>query len=66
MDQNTWHDGWPKQPGWYRCLIDGEEEMDLKYYVCTVSRKPHWVDSHGDWLESMAKIQWREKIKHDR
>ena len=62
MDKNTWHDGWPSKEGWYKCLLDGELEMDLKYYVCQVARKPHWVDSHGDYIESMAKVQYSEPI----
>lgn len=62
MDNNKWHDGWPKKEGWYRCLLDGEEEMNLKFYVCQVARKPHWVDQHGDYIESMAKVQYSEPI----
>lgn len=58
MDSNKWHDGWPKREGWYKCLLDGEMEMELKYYVCQVARKPHWVDSHGDYIESIAHVQW--------
>lgn len=58
MEGNIWHDGWPKKEGWYKCLLDGEMEMELKYYVCQVARKPHWVDSHGDYIESMAHVQW--------
>lgn len=66
MGEEVWHDGWPRQQGWYKCLIDGELEMQLKYYVCQVSMKPHWVDSNGDYIEAMGKVQWQEQIKHDR
>ena len=52
------HDGWPRKPGWYKCLVDGELEMDLKFYVCQVSCKPHWVDKNGDYIESMGKVQY--------
>ena len=62
MDNNTGskelHDGWPRMPGWYKCLVDGELEMDLKFYVCQVSCKPHWVDKNGDYIESMGKVQY--------
>ena len=60
MSDNKWHDGWPKKQGWYRCLIDGELEMKLKFYVCQVAYKPHWVDSHGDYIETMGKVQWSD------
>ena len=60
MSDNKWHDGWPKKQGWYRCLIDGELEMKLKYYVCQVACKPHWVDNHGDYIETMGKVQWSD------
>lgn len=66
MSETQWNDGWPKKPGWYNCLLDGEMEMQLKYYVCQVSMKPHWVDQNGDYIESMAKVQWSAPIKHDR
>ena len=58
MSETIWHDGWPKRTGYYNCLIDGELEMKLKYYVCQVSCKPHWVDSYGDYVEAMGKVQW--------
>ena len=66
MSEIIWNDGWPKKPGWYNCLLDGEMEMQLKFYVCQVSMKPHWVDQNGDYIESMAKVQWSAPIKHDR
>lgn len=58
MKETIWHDGWPRKEGWYKCLIDGEMEMQLKFYVCQVARKPHWVDKHGDYIETMAHVQW--------
>lgn len=58
MGEKIWNSGWPKKQGWYKCLLDGEMEMNLKYYVCQVSMKPHWVDNNGDYIESMAKVQW--------
>lgn len=61
MDEAKWHDGWPKKEGWYKCLLDGEQEMILKYYTCTVSMKKHWVDSHGDYIETMAHVQYSDE-----
>lgn len=58
MSETVWHDGFPKRHGFYNCLIDGELEMRLKFYVCQVSCKPHWVDNHGDYIETMGKVQW--------
>lgn len=60
MSEAQWNDGWPRQQGWYKCLLDGEVEMNLKYYVCQVSMTGHWVDAHGDYMESMAKVQWQD------
>lgn len=57
-NESRWRDGWPKKEGWYKCLIDGELEMDLKFYVCKVAMKPHWVDKYGDYIESMGKVQY--------
>lgn len=59
MQEEEWKSGWPKKPGWYDCLIDDELEMKLKYYVCQVSMKPHWVDTNGDYIESMGIVKWR-------
>lgn len=55
-----WNDGWPKHPGWYRCLVDGDVEMNLKFYICQVARKPHWVDKNGDYIETQYKVKWTE------
>ena len=66
MSETKWNAGYPKKPGWYKCRLDGEEECVLKYYVCTVSMKPHWVDNHGDYIESMAHVEWSEATQHER
>lgn len=58
MSESKWNDGYPKRTGYYKCLIDGELEMTLKFYVCQVSMKPHWVDNNGDYIEAMGKVQW--------
>ena len=58
----TWRHGYPKNQGYYECLIDGELEMKLKYYVCQVSMKPHWIDNNGDYVETMGVVQWRGDV----
>jgi hypothetical protein len=58
MSETVWHDGFPKREGFYKCLVDGELEMQLKFYICQVARKAHWVDYHGDYIETMGKVQW--------
>lgn len=59
--EKQWNEGWPKKPGWYKCLVDGDVEMELKFYVCQVSCKPHWVDKNGDYIETQYKVKWKEK-----
>ena len=58
----TWRHVYPKKQGYYECLIDGELEMKLKYYVCQVSMKPHWIDNNGDYVETMGVVQWRGDV----
>ena len=58
MSEAKWNDGWPRQQGWYKCLLDGELEMNLKYYVCQVSMKPHWVDANGDYNNPPSPAYW--------
>lgn len=54
--EEAYKSGWPKIPGWYDCLVDGEE-MRLKFYICQVSCKPHWLDSEGNYIESMYEVK---------
>lgn len=54
-----WKEGWPRKEGWYDCLLDDELEMKLKFYICKVACKPHWVDSHGEYMESQAHIKYK-------
>lgn len=63
---SKWSKGYPNKLGWYRCLVDGEVEMDLKCYMCQVSRKMHWVDDNGDYIESMYNVEWGEPVEHGR
>lgn len=47
-------------------MVDGEVEMNLKCYMCQVSRKMHWVDENGDYIESMYNVEWGEPVEHGR
>ena len=58
--KEDYKDGWPRIPGWYDCLVDGEQ-MKLKFYVCQVSCKPHWLDPDGNYIETMYKVKWRNE-----
>ena len=53
-----YRDGWPKRPGMYDCLVEGEK-IRLKFYICQASCKPHWIDAHGDYYETMYKVKWK-------
>ena len=55
---NEYRDGWPRIPGFYDCLVDGEE-IKLKFYVCQVACKPHWIDGQGNYYETMYKVKWK-------
>ena len=57
-NMNEYKDGWPRIPGWYDCLVEGEE-MKLKFYVCQVSMKPHWLDKDGNYIETQYKVKWK-------
>lgn len=56
--KEKYRDGFPKLPGWYDCDVEGVQ-MRLKFYVCTVSRKPHWLDNDGNYIETMYHVRWR-------
>lgn len=36
-----WNEGFPKENGTYRCLVNGEE-MDLYHFKCVVNGKHKW------------------------
>ena len=55
---NQYRDGWPKIPGFYDCLVEGEE-IKLKFYVCQVACKPHWIDGQGNYYETMYHVKWK-------
>lgn len=57
-NMEEYKDGWPRIPGWYDCLVEGEE-MKLKFYVCQVSMKPHWLDKDGNYIETQYKVKWK-------
>ena len=48
MDQ-VWKTGYPSQPGWYRCRIEGGE-IDLYCKRCELTGKYHWVYKDGSYI----------------
>lgn len=51
-----WHEGFPEKPGWYWCRVDGEEEMWLKHFICTLSGRHEWAAKGGDYIYSI--VEW--------
>ena len=59
MDDIIWSSGEPPCVGWYDCLIDGEEEDRLQWWICRMNpRKRHWKDINGNWIDVAHKVQW--------
>lgn len=50
-----WRNGWPKKPGYYTCLVDGEEKI-LKHFICEMSDRHEWVRSDGSY--EYADVLW--------
>lgn len=57
MDQE-WETGYPKQPGWYHCRLDGGE-IDLYCKRCELTGKFHWLWTDGSYVEEV--VEWRRK-----
>ena len=54
-----WKSGEPKQQGWYDCLIDGEEEDRLQWWICQLNpKKRHWKNALGDYVDIGHTIQY--------
>lgn len=46
---NEWKEGYPKEQGWFRCLVDGKV-MKLKHFVCQMSGRHEWADENNDYI----------------
>ena len=51
-------DGYPKEPGWYWCRVDGEE-MWLKHFICQLSGRHEWAHKGGDY--EYGEVFWSGK-----
>ena len=60
---NGYNEGFPVMPGWYDCLVEGEQVM-LKHYICQVSMKHKWIDKTGEYIHD--KVYWRGQPKAGR
>ena len=60
-DLRSFNSGEPKQKGYYRCLVDDEEIMDLYYFICELNpRKRYWVMPDGSQIPS-SEVKWKKK-----
>lgn len=63
MTGNEWHDGIPKEPGWYRILLEGEEITEGKLWQCQLNCKWWWILPDGVRVPP-EDVQWSgEKIR---
>lgn len=57
MEKNEeWHDGFPKEQGWYECLLDGEIVL-LRHFECCVSTRHEWAHPGGEY--EYGNVKWR-------
>jgi exopolyphosphatase/pppGpp-phosphohydrolase len=56
MAQDEWIEGYPKETGWYVCLVDGEEEK-LYHFICAMSGRHEWADKNNDYV--YAEVKWK-------
>ena len=53
--------GTPSSPGWYDCLIDGEEEDRLQWWICVMNpKKRHWKNTAGEYMDAHD-VKWAGK-----
>ena len=55
MDEIEYHEGFPKDVGWYDVLIDGAEDRLLHRY-CHIDNRHEWKDINGIRIDS--KVLW--------
>ena len=57
---DIWNTDFPKEKGWYRCRIDGEE-CRLYFFRCEMSeRKKYWIDELNQKV--LEPVEWAEKL----
>ena len=55
-DGMTWHGGFPREQGWYECLLDGEPCV-LRHWRCEMKRRSEWIDVKGNYMRG-RKVLW--------
>jgi len=55
-EDEQYFEGWPKLPGWYDVLIDGQPER-LRHWICQMSGRHEWVDYQGNYIRN-AEVLW--------
>ena len=51
-DRAQYKPGTPDRKGYYQCLIDDEEEMQLYFFICDLNpRKRYWVLPDGSQID---------------
>ena len=51
-----YHDGFPKQPGWYDVQINGVDER-LLFRICKSYGRKEWMDTAGNRVKP-EKVKW--------
>ena len=49
-------EGYPKERGLFRCIIDGEREQILVHHYCGTTRRHWWTDTAG--YDAIGNIQY--------
>ena len=54
--ETEWHTGYPNNPGWYQCKLDGGE---IKLYCkkCELTGKKHWIWTDGSYVDEA--VLWK-------
>ena len=54
---DEWRSGYPKQPGWYDCLVDGRE-VRLRFRFCMTRGEYQWLDINGNKVNENCSVKW--------
>lgn len=56
-----WHKGYPREKGYFDCLVEGEE-MRLYHFICAVNGKHKWyISSHEEYRGEVLWLDPHEK-----
>lgn len=59
MDR-VWHDKFPKEKGYYLCLVEGEE-IELYHFICVMNGKHRWYIGKNE--EITGDIKWSHRTR---